>query len=1065
MAIVSLSSRPVNENNLLEAVLRSRKSMGRRMREAPNVASLPAENSFPIYAAFCKVHFMIESTAATGFSTSQKINTCWLVFSHLKTDEVSANEFATGSLGPPRGSDVPLRPNHHYQYSLHAPPSTSPPAPPNPTSSSSPPHPSQSQSNQQTFTRALYPSVHQVDNFANRGVNSIPHQNPGPPNSPESSSSLHSYYSYNLPSPGQSSSSSWSSIFPSHPRFPPLDPSTARVARDPASSSEPTSLPKLPPAPPSFPSTLSSAQHPSIQRPQQVPDQSNMSFEASRAFFQNAANGAYSHNAGRNWNSNQDYQSHQASPLASPTIAIDVSDGSFHRPIPQSPHLFNPQDVPSARFGDQQASAEGKAIVQSEYLESIAYRELKKEAAPEEMQAKENFRKRLERIVHSILTEYAKDYVLPFDPKQVRLKCYGSLANGFAVAGSDMDLLLMFPKEHGSSGRIESDSRRMLEKVFLDAGFGARLLTQTRVPIMRICERPSQELLDALKQRRAEWEQEDQEQGSGEQLPNLSSKDGVPSMPDSEASDAAMSFYAELDINPADVPLPDSPVHGHAHLEFKGDVGIQCDINFSNYVAIYNTVLLRCYCKWDPRVRQMGLIVKSWAKTRRINNPYHGTLSSYGYIMMVLHYLMNVAKPPVIPNLQLMEKRKRALHKPPLPPKMCEGFDVTFWDDERTISRRATAGHNTNNTETLGSLLRGFFRHYSEFRGFHWTKHVISIRTLNGLLTKEKKGWTGAKWEGLAEKSVRQRYLLAIEDPFEVHHNIARTVGHSGIVAIRDEFRRAFDILNNIQSIPGFGWQWRKPDGSIGGDLFEQAEERGDLHKKDQDGRAERARATRAIAGNTTAKSLGTEADGKAKETTNQAQLTKNKTKHDVAPLPDWSKSAFDPARYGLHSTLQSPPRTPNVVKRAVTGATLPTAEPTPPSTPSKIPDETCKFVTTTTLLDPRQLLDIQTIQKGGNGCVRNGEDFESSWGGGGRMGSDNDVRSRASGRRKGKDIEIKAEGSSDDVGSQWNQVVEGLVRNRRRSRKAKRVVIVSGREVDAGELIGELPFCGNTDD
>ena len=48
----------------------------------------------------------------------------------------------------------------------------------------------------------------------------------------------------------------------------------------------------------------------------------------------------------------------------------------------------------------------------------------------------------------------------------------------------------------------------------------------------------------------------------------------------------------------------------------------------------------------------MGIFVKVWAKARKINTPYHGTLSSYGYVLMVLHYLMNVAKPPVIPNLQ-----------------------------------------------------------------------------------------------------------------------------------------------------------------------------------------------------------------------------------------------------------------------------------------------------------------------------------------------------------------------------------------------------------------------------
>ena len=45
------------------------------------------------------------------------------------------------------------------------------------------------------------------------------------------------------------------------------------------------------------------------------------------------------------------------------------------------------------------------------------------------------------------------------------------------------------------------------------------------------------------------------------------------------------------------------------------------------------------------------------------------------------------------------------------------------------------------------------------------------------------------------QKEVRHRYLFAIEDPFELAHNVARTVTHNGIVAIRDEFRRSWRII------------------------------------------------------------------------------------------------------------------------------------------------------------------------------------------------------------------------------------------------------------------------------
>jgi terminal uridylyltransferase len=291
-------------------------------------------------------------------------------------------------------------------------------------------------------------------------------------------------------------------------------------------------------------------------------------------------------------------------------------------------------------------------------------------------------------------------------------------------------------------------------------------------------------------------------------------------------------------------------------LEFpKSGVGAQCDINFSAHLALQNTLLLRCYSHTDPRVRPMVLFIKHWAKVRGINSGYRGTLSSYGYVLMVLHYLVNVAQPFVCPNLQQLA--------PPPPPDMnpsemegiytCRGYDVRFWRNEEEILHLSRANQLTPNKESIGHLLRGFFEYYAHTsvmsdgtgRGFDWGRDVLSLRTPGGLLSKQEKGWTGAKTtvesrgpahgpkhsqsmdvaspaspmtpqqpqgpttavdtsaamkanaggEAKEVKEVRHRYLFAIEDPFELDHNVARTVTHNGIVSIRDEFRRAWRIL------------------------------------------------------------------------------------------------------------------------------------------------------------------------------------------------------------------------------------------------------------------------------
>lgn len=70
---------------------------------------------------------------------------------------------------------------------------------------------------------------------------------------------------------------------------------------------------------------------------------------------------------------------------------------------------------------------------------------------------------------------------------------------------------------------------------------------------------------------------------------------------------------------------------------------ISCDIGFDNRVALENTRLLLSYAMLDPpRVRSLVLFLKVWAKRRKINAPFTGTLSSYGYTLMVLFFLIHV---------------------------------------------------------------------------------------------------------------------------------------------------------------------------------------------------------------------------------------------------------------------------------------------------------------------------------------------------------------------------------------------------------------------------------------
>ena len=201
---------------------------------------------------------------------------------------------------------------------------------------------------------------------------------------------------------------------------------------------------------------------------------------------------------------------------------------------------------------------------------------------------------------------------------------------------------------------------------------------------------------------------------------------------------------------------------------------IACDIGFNNRLALENTRLLLSYAMLDPpRLRTLVLFLKVWTKRRKLNSPFTGTLSSYGYTLMVLFFLIHVKRPAVLPNLQRI---------PPIRPLraedvMLEGHNIYFFDDVETL-RRSWASVNA---ESVGELLLDFFRYFS--RDFLYARDALSICTEGGLVPKESRGWLGEQ--------------LCIEDPFQVGYNVARTVTKDGLYTIRGEFMRASRLLAN----------------------------------------------------------------------------------------------------------------------------------------------------------------------------------------------------------------------------------------------------------------------------
>nr|GEW32452.1 UTP:RNA uridylyltransferase 1 [Tanacetum cinerariifolium] len=197
--------------------------------------------------------------------------------------------------------------------------------------------------------------------------------------------------------------------------------------------------------------------------------------------------------------------------------------------------------------------------------------------------------------------------------------------------------------------------------------------------------------------------------------------------------------------------------------------GISCDICVNNLLAVINTKLLLDYSKIDVRLRQLAFIIKHWAKSRGVNETYQGTLSSYAYVLMCIHFLQQCT-PPILPCLQGMERTYTV---------NVDNVECSYFDQVEKLQ-----GYGSQNGESIARLVWGFFNYWAHCHDY--ANDVISIRA-GRLVSKRAKDWT--------RRIGNDRHLICIEDPFEVTHDLGRVVDKRSIRVLREEFERAAEIM------------------------------------------------------------------------------------------------------------------------------------------------------------------------------------------------------------------------------------------------------------------------------
>ncbi|XP_063962269.1 terminal uridylyltransferase 7-like isoform X1 [Lytechinus pictus] len=224
------------------------------------------------------------------------------------------------------------------------------------------------------------------------------------------------------------------------------------------------------------------------------------------------------------------------------------------------------------------------------------------------------------------------------------------------------------------------------------------------------------------------------------------------------------------------VPIPTAkvPIVKFVHRPTR----LEGDISLYNTLAQCNTRLLFMYSQIDPRVRALGYSMKLLAKFCDIGDASRGSLSSYAYTLLTIYFLQQ-RKPPVLPVLQeLYSGEKQPVHE-------VDGWNAWFFDNLNQLQRVWKGSYK--NTESIGSLWLGMLCFYTE--EFDFTKYVVSIRQHKPLTRFEKLWMTPQRG-------------MAIEDPFDLEHNLGGAASKKMAIYIIQVLRNARDLFGTPRRIP-----------------------------------------------------------------------------------------------------------------------------------------------------------------------------------------------------------------------------------------------------------------------
>lgn len=171
--------------------------------------------------------------------------------------------------------------------------------------------------------------------------------------------------------------------------------------------------------------------------------------------------------------------------------------------------------------------------------------------------------------------------------------------------------------------------------------------------------------------------------------------------------------------------------------------GIESDISVCLTQSVVKTNLIKKYVAIDWRVKPLVLSIKHWVKSRKLSNTHRGDLNSFGFTLMIIHYLQSLS-PPILPVLDI-------------------GSNQEWVKPEKFVD------FGVENTKHIGQLFSGFFIYYhSKFKP---EKHAICITHHD-----RKDDEDGFLKKSVCKLQSNHNNILVVLDPLDATDNIGRRV-------------------------------------------------------------------------------------------------------------------------------------------------------------------------------------------------------------------------------------------------------------------------------------------------